>query len=144
VRAGRRIDVPNKKAGKVHDGRWIPRADYITLMPAIPEWEDCDENWLELFGALSDQGFKVQIPKNKIAPSGADLPEFIPMAFVVYVGYKLTDALVDRLFNELTSKIIERVGSGYWRKRPKAKGVIYGPDGEVLKELIYESKQPDD
>lgn len=140
----RRIGVPNMRAGKVRDGRWVPRADYITLVPAIPEWEDCEENWRELFDALSDEGLKVQIPENKIPPSGADLPEFVPMAFIVYVGYKLTDALVDRLLDELTNRIIKRVGSAYWRTHPKAKGVIYGPDGEVLKEIAYEPKQPDD
>lgn len=140
----RLIGVPNKETGELRDGRWVALADHITLQPAIPEWDDRAEDWVELFDALSDLGFEVQIPEHKTIPSGSDLPEFIPTAFIVYIGYKVTDALIGMLVEELTAKIVNRVGSKFWKKGEKAKGIIYGPDGEVLKEITYAPKRTDE
>jgi hypothetical protein len=73
-------------------------------------------------------------------PSGADLPDFIPLAFAAYVGMKLTDAVVDFLIEQAKTLIVERARTR-WRTRGKrVKGVIYGPNGEVLREFTWTSK----
>lgn len=138
----RRIGVQWSEVRQDEAGSGIPVPDRITVQPAIPEWDDRAEDWIGLYDALTKRGFHVQIPEHKAIPSGADLPEFIPIAFVVYVGYKATDALIGALVDELTTRIINRVGSKFWKKGDKAKGIIYGPDGEVLKEIVYEPKHP--
>jgi hypothetical protein len=54
-----------------------------------------EANYEELIDALGERGINVELAEIKGIPSGADWPEFVPIAFSVYIGIKVTDALME-------------------------------------------------
>jgi hypothetical protein len=123
------------------DGKLIPPGDLIVMRPAIPEWEESAANYEELIDALGERDIHVELAEVKGIPSGADLPEFVPVAFSVYIGVKVTDALIGTIVDEAMRVVVARAKARWWRRGKKVKGVIYGPDGEILREIVFESKE---
>lgn len=119
----------------------IPLSGRIVLRPAIPEWEESAPNYEELIDALGERGFEVELAEVKGIPSGADLPEFVPIAFAVYIGVKATDALVGAVVDEALRLVVTRAKARWWRKGKMVKAVIYGQNGEILRELTFESRE---
>ena len=75
------------------EGKLIPHSGRIVIRPAIPEWEESAPDYEELIDALGERSIDVDLAEIKGIPSGADLPEFAPIAFSIYVGIeKITDA----------------------------------------------------
>lgn len=107
----------------------------------MPEWEDHPtdyEEWVDAVGAL---GFRAQLAENKPPHSGADLPEFVPLGFAVYVATKITDAVLDSLVDQAKTLILARARTRWWTRGKRVKGVIYGPNGEVLREVTWTSTE---
>jgi hypothetical protein len=119
----------------------IPHPGCIVLRPAIPEWEENASNYEELLDALDERGFKFELAEVKGIPSGADLPEFVPIAFAIYIGVKITDALLNAVIDEASRLVVARAKARWWRRGKTVKGVIYGPNGEIVRELTFESKE---
>jgi hypothetical protein len=123
------------------EGKLIPPPGRIVLRPAIPEWEESASNYEEFLNALNKRGFEVELAEVKGIPSGADLPEFVPIAFAIYIGVKITDALVGAVVDEASRLVVSRAKARWWRRGRTVKAVIYGPDGEILRELTFESRE---
>lgn len=120
---------------------WPRRPPDVTIAPSIPEWEDHPtdyEGWVKAAGAL---GLRAQLAKNKPPHSGADLPEFIPLGFAVYVATKITDTVLDLLIDQAKTLILARARTRWWTRGKRVKGVIYGPNGEVLREVKWTSTE---
>jgi hypothetical protein len=123
------------------EGKLIPHPGHIVLRPSIPEWEETASNYEEFIDALDRRGLEVELAEVKGIPSGGDLPEFVPIAFAIYIGVKATDALVGAVVDEALRLIVARAKARWWRRGEKVKAVIYGPDGEILRELTFESRE---
>lgn len=116
----------------------------LTIAPSIPEWEEHPQDYEEWVDAVRDLGLRAKLPQNKPPPSGSDVPEFIPLGFAVYLAVKVTDAVLDSLIEQATRFVIDRAQTR-WRPRGKrVKGVIYGPNHEVLREVIWTSTDEED
>lgn len=128
-----RLTVPEPEVGQIlEDGRRIPARDRIIVRPSIPEWQESADDYEEFIDTLARQNIKAELAEIKGIPSGADLgAQFIPEAFAIYLGVKATDALIDI--------IVARAKARWWRQGEPVKGVIYGPDGEVVKEVAWRS-----
>lgn len=72
--------------------------------------------------------------------SGADIPEFIPLGFAIYIGTKIADKTLDSLLDLLKRLIIDRARTRWWTRGKRVKGVIYGPNNEILREVTWVSK----
>jgi hypothetical protein len=122
------------------DGKQITRDGRNFVRPSIPEWEEGAPRYEELIDALAERDINLELTEVKGIPSGSDLPQFVPLAFAIYLGVKVTDALVDAVVGEVMRLVVARAKLR-WRRGRKARGVIYGPDGEVLHEFIFESSE---
>jgi hypothetical protein len=133
--------VPEPEVGRVlEDGRRIPASGRIIVRPAIPEWQESAGDYEEFIDALAEQGIEAELAEIKGIPSGADLGiQFVPEAFAIYLGVKATDALIDNIVAEAMRLIVARAKARWWRRGELVKGVIYGPDGEVVKEVTWRS-----
>lgn len=109
------------------------------IAPSIPEWEDHPTDYEEWVEAAEVLGLRVGLAENKPPHSGADLPEFVPLGFTVYVAAKLTDVILDSLINQAKALIVKRARTRWWTRGKRVKGVIYGPNGEVLREVTWTS-----
>jgi hypothetical protein len=121
-----RPTVPEEEVGAARDQRGPGR---IVLRPAIPEWEESGGDYEELIDALAEQGVDVELAEIKGIPSGSDLPEFVPLAFAIFIGIRVTDALIDTIVDEVLRVVVARAKTRWWRKDETVKGVIYGPSG---------------
>lgn len=110
----------------------------VEVRPAIPEWEERPRDYEELLDALNARGVNAKFTDHKGIPSGSDIPALVPEAFAVFVLTKATDALIGSLVNDLARIIVSRAKAKWWRKGEQVKGVIYGPNNEVLRELTFE------
>lgn len=120
---------------------WRRRPPDMTIGPSVPEWEDHAADYEEWVEAARMLGLRVELMENKPPHSGADLPDFIPLGFVVYVAVKLTDAVLDLLVDQAKSLIVKRARTRWWTRGKRVKGVIYGPNGEILREVIWASRE---
>lgn len=138
-----RATVPETEIGKVAaDGRRVPPSGRIVIRPAIPEWQESADDYEEFIDALAERGVDVELAEIKGIPSGADLAaHFVPEAFAIHVGVKATDILVEKIMTEAMRVIVERAKARWWRKGEEVKGTIYGPDGQILKEVVWRSKE---
>jgi hypothetical protein len=109
------------------------------IAPSVPEWEEHPADYEAWVEALGDLGLRAQVPEHKPPPSGSDLPEFIPLGFAVYLAVKVTDAVLDSLIEQATKFVIVRTKTRWWTKGRRVKGVIYGPNNEVLREVTWTS-----
>lgn len=83
----------------------------------------------------------MELAEVKGIPSGADLPEFVPIAFAIYIGVKITNALLNAVIDEASRLVVARAKARWWHSGKTVKGVIYGPNGEIVRELTFESKE---
>jgi hypothetical protein len=114
----------------------------VVILPTVPEWQEHGGDYVELSEAISaDLGLSAVAEDRTVPHAGSDLPEFIPLAFLIYVGVKLADSAVDALVERVTRIVVDRARTRWWTKGKKVEGVIYGPDGEVLRRVIWESKE---
>lgn len=116
------------------------RKPEVTIAPSFPEWEEHPEDYEEWIAEAKPLGVRAELHKHRAIPSGADLPEFVPIGLAVYVATKLTDKTLDALIDLLKRVVIDRASTRWWTKGKTVKGVIYGPDNEVLKEVTWTSK----
>ena len=138
-----RPTVPEDKVGQVAgDGKRIPAKGRIFIRPAIPEWEENADAYEEFIDLLAERDVAVELTEIKGIPSGADLgAHLIPEAFAIYIGVKATDVLIEDIVAEATRTIIRRARTRWWRRGEQVKGVIYGPRGEVLREITWRSTE---
>lgn len=111
------------------------------MRPAIPEWQENSAAYEDLIDTLGEQGIEVELAEVKGIPSGGDLPEFVPLAFAIYIGVKATDALINAIAEAAVRVVVDRAKARWWRKGQKVKGVIYGPREETLKEVVWVSNE---
>jgi hypothetical protein len=135
--------VPEPEVSHIlEDGRRIPASGRIIVRPAIPEWQESADDYEEFIDALAGQNIKAELAEIKGIPSGADLgAQFIPEAFAIYLGVKATNALIDNIVAEAMRLIVARAKARWWRQGEHVKGVIYGPDGEIVKEVAWRSTE---
>lgn len=119
---------------------WRKRRPDVAIGPSVPEWEDHPADYEEWVEAARSLGLRAALMEQKPPHSGADLPEFVPLGFAVYVGVKLTDAVLDALVDQAKTLIVDRARTRWWTRGKRVKGVIYGPNGEVLREVTWVSK----
>jgi hypothetical protein len=118
------------------------RKPKIVIRPAIPEWDERPGDYEELVSALRARGVNARLADHKGIPSGSDIPALIPEAFAVFIAAKLTDALLASVIDDLTRLIVRRAQAKWWRKGGRARGVIYGPKGDVLHEFVIKADDP--
>ena len=119
--------------------RW--RGPRVTITPAIPEWDEHPDDYRELVAALREHGVRARLGR-PVPPYGSDIPEFVPTAVAAYIAGTFSRALVDLLAEKLMSRVIQRAKLRWWPDRAKA--VIYGPSGEVLREIEVPPRDPAD
>jgi hypothetical protein len=117
------------------------RSPDVTIAPSVPEWEEHPEDYEAWVAAVGDLGLRANLPEHKPPPSGSDLPEFIPIGFIVYLAVKVADSVLDSLIEQAKHFVIDRAKTRWWTKGRRVKGVIYGPDGKVLREVTWTSTE---
>lgn len=141
-RSGRPTVSEDKVGRTTEDGKWIPARGRIFIRPAIPEWEENADAYEDFIEALAEQDIALELTEIKGIPSGGDLgAHLIPEAFAIYVGIKATDALIENIVAEAMRAIVARAKVRWWRRGEQVKGVIYGPDGQVLREITWHSTE---
>jgi hypothetical protein len=70
---------------------WLNQSPDLTIAPSIPEWQDHSADYEELVVAVRRLGLRARLAENKPPPSGADIPEFVPLGFAIYLGTKIAD-----------------------------------------------------
>jgi len=135
--------VPEQEIGQVlQDGSLLPGEGRIFVRPAIPEWQESAQDYEDLIDDLANQGIEVELAEIKGIPSGGDLgADFVPEAFAIYVGLKVTDALIADVVAAVKRTVVVRAKTRWWRRGEQVKGVIYGPDGEVVREVTWTSAE---
>lgn len=119
----------------------MPEAD-VVIVPTIPEWEEHANDYLALGKAITvDLDLSAVALDRGVPHAGSDIPDFVPLGFLIYLGVKLTDAAVDALVDRIMRIVIERGKTRWWTKGKKVEGRIYGPDGEVLRKMTWESTE---
>jgi hypothetical protein len=119
----------------------MPDAD-VVIVPTIPEWQEHAHDYLTLSEAITDDlGLSAVALDRGVPHSGSDIPDFVPLGFLVYLGVKLADAAVDALIDRITRIVIERGKARWWTKGKQVEGRIYGPDGKVVRRVTWESTE---
>lgn len=119
----------------------MPDAD-VVIVPTIPEWEEHSEDYLVLSKTITDDLDLSAVALDRGVPhSGGDIPDFVPLGFLIYLGVKLADAALDALVDRITRIVIERGKTRWWTKGKQVEGRIYGPDGEVLRKVTWKSTE---
>lgn len=119
----------------------MPEAD-VVIVPTIPEWEEHADDYLALSEAITaDLDLSAVALDRGVPHSGSDIPDFLPLGFLMYLGVRLADAALDALVDRLTRIVIERGKTRWWTKGKQVEGRIYGPDGEVLRRVTWESTE---
>lgn len=116
----------------------------ILICPSHPEWDERLDDYREAVEALQGQEIDAQLADMAAPPSGSDLPDFIPLAFAVYVAHKVADAILAAIIDNLRRIVIARAKVPWRERGEKVKGVIYGPEGEVLHEFVFEAVGDDE
>ena len=119
----------------------IPEAD-VVIIPTIPEWEEHADDYLSLSEAITaDLGLSAVALDRGVPHAGSDIPGFVPLGFLIYLGVKLADTAVDALVDRITRTVVERGKARWWTKGKQVEGRIYGPDGEVLRRVTWKSTE---
>lgn len=119
----------------------MPEAD-VVIVPTIPEWQEHADDYLALSEAITaDLDLSAVALDRGVPHSGSGIPDFVPLGFLVYLSVKLADAAVDALVNRIMRIVIERGKARWWTKGKQVEGRIYGPDGEVLRRMTWESTE---
>ncbi len=119
----------------------MPEAD-VVIVPTIPEWQEHASDYLALSEAITaDLDLSAVALDRGVPHSGSDIPDFVPLGFLVYLSVKLADAAVDALVDRIMRIVIERGKARWWTKGKQVEGRIYGPDGEVLRRMTWESTE---
>jgi hypothetical protein len=103
----------------------------VRIEPSVRAWDGQAEDYRALADDLSDQGLDVTLVEPQGEPK--DLPAAAGMDFLIHV---LEGVVGETLFN-IGVALIRRVGQaakGGGRETP-IMGVIYGPDGEIIREV---------
>lgn len=121
----------------------LPGSDAdVVILPTVPEWLEHPSDYVELSDVISaDFGLTAVAEDRTVPHAGSDLPEFVPLAFIIYVGVKLADSVVDALVERVTRIVVDRARTRWWTRGKQVEGVIYGADGEVLRRVVWESKE---
>jgi hypothetical protein len=118
-----------------------PEAD-VVIIPTIPEWEEHADDYLSLSEAITaDLGLSAVALDRGVPHAGSDIPDFVPLGFLIYLGVKLADTAVDALVDRIMRIVIERGKTRWWTKGKQVEGRIYGPDGEVLRRVTWKSTE---
>jgi hypothetical protein len=138
-----RPTVPEGEIGQVtENGKRIPARGRIFIRPAIPEWQENADAYEAFIDALAERNISIELTEIKGIPSGGDLgAHLVPEAFAIYLGIKATDVLIENIVAEAMRRIVERAKVRWWRRGEQVKGVIYGPHGEVLREITWRSTE---
>lgn len=114
----------------------------MVIVPTIPEWQEHADDYLALSEAISaDLDLSAVALDRGVPHAGGDLPDFVPLGFLIYLGVKLADAAVDALVDRIKRIVIDRAKTRWWTKGRQVEGRIYGPDGEVLRRVTWESTE---
>ncbi len=111
----------------------------VVLSPSIPEWKEHPDDYLALRDAIRASGLSAEVADVKVPHSGADIPEFVPLAFGILLADRIVGAALDALVDQVMEIVVSRAKARWWTKGKKVKGLIYGPNGEVLREVVWES-----
>jgi hypothetical protein len=103
------------------------------VAPSIPEWEERPREYEAAVSALRSRGIQAELAECPIPPCGSDLPDAVPLAFAVYLAAKITDVMLEVIATELVDLLRARASC---ERKEAAKGVIYGPEGQVLREIV--------
>jgi hypothetical protein len=117
-----------------------PDAD-VVIAPSIPEWEDHPRDYVELRDAIRALDLSTEIGDVKVPHTGSDVSEIIPLGFGILVASKVVDAVLDAVIDRVMEIVVGRTKVRWWTKGKRVKGVIYGPDGKVLREVTWESME---
>jgi hypothetical protein len=101
---------------------WQRRPPDVTIAPSIPEWEEHPADYEEWVGAARALGLRVELAETKPPHSGADLPEFVPLGFAVYIATKVADVVVDSLIAQAKTLIFGASANslvGSWKARQR-------------------------
>lgn len=119
----------------------MPGAD-VVIVPTIPEWQEHADDYLALSEAIvADLDLSAVALDRGVPHAGSDLPDFVPLGFLIYLGVKIGDAALDALVDQIKRIVIERAKTRWWTKGKQVEGRIYGPDGEVLRRVTWESTE---
>jgi hypothetical protein len=119
----------------------MPEVD-VMIVPTIPEWQEHSADYIALSETIrADLDLSAEAEDRGAPHSGAAIPDFIPLAFLLYLGVKVADAVLDALVEQIMEKVVERAKTRWWTKGKQVEGRILGPDGEVLRRVTWESKE---
>jgi len=119
----------------------MPDVD-VLIVPSIPEWRDHPADYMELSGAITaDLNLSAAAEDRGVPHVGGDVPDLVPIAFLIYVGVKLGDAAVELLVERVLQIVVDRAKARWWTKGKEVEGVIYGPNHEVLRRVTWESTE---
>jgi hypothetical protein len=79
----------------------------VLVRPSHPEWDERLDDYREVVEALRDHGIDAQLADMAAPPSGSDLPNFVPLAFAVYVAHKVADAILAAIIEEVRRVLVE-------------------------------------
>lgn len=136
-----RPTVPESELQRIRDLHGDDPSARIVLRPAIPEWQEHGGDYEEFIDASAASGIDIELAEIKGIPSGSDLPQFVPLAFAIYLGVRASDHVVGTITDLVMRVVVDRAQARWWRKGQKVKGVIYGPTGEILKEIEWVSTE---
>jgi hypothetical protein len=111
----------------------------IAVAPNSDEWSLGSGELVDLVGALKQRGFDpwLQEPRENYFSQGG-----IVIDPLVDVSFFLWEKIADETVAILVGIALEKLRRRGKRKRP-ARGVIYGPAGEVLKTFEIPGDEPD-
>ena len=107
----------------------------VLVRPSHPEWDERLDDYHEVVAALRDQGIDANLADMAVPPSGSDLPEFVPLAFAIFVAHKVADAILATIIEEVRRVLVSRARIRWAKKGKTVRGVIYGQNGEILHEF---------
>lgn len=111
----------------------------VRVAPSIPAWEKHPEDFESLVSGLRERGLDAELD-TPIPPAGGAPPVAAAgLDFAIYLAQGVGDAIIALLLGE----IVHRVARARKRRDDEVPvvGVIYGPDGEILREVAF---RPDD
>lgn len=143
VAAGVWIGVVRRNRATPDSGYGMPMPDVdVMIVPTIPEWQEHSADYLELSEVISaDLGLSAAAEDRGAPHAGSDVPDFVPLGFLIYVGVKVADPVIDALVERVMRIVVDRAKARWWTKGKEVEGVIYGPNNEVLRRVTWESKE---
>jgi hypothetical protein len=113
----------------------------VVISPSVPEWEEHPNDYLDLRDSIRAMGLSADIADTKLPHSGADIPEFVPLGFGILLADKIVGAALDAVIDRVAEIVVRRAKARWWTKGKRVKGLIYGPDGKVLREVTWVSTE---